>query len=65
LAFDHPLEPPQRRKEGGNGCPISEACVAAEELQAIGVIGFDQNLQKQVSKEAREHGHGKEVVPPT
>jgi len=61
LAFDHPLEPPQRRKEGG----ISEACVAAEELQAIGVIGFDQNLQKQVSKEAREHGHGKEVVPPT
>ena len=36
----------------------------AEELQAAGVMGGGQHLQKQPAEQTREHAHGQEKVGP-
>ena len=40
--------------------PVSKRFQQGEELQIIGVKGFDQILQKQTAKQLREHSDGQE-----
>jgi len=46
FGINDPFDASQRDEEGGERLPISEICVNAEELQAVGLVRLGQHLQK-------------------
>ena len=57
LGIHHPFGSAQRCQIGHERSRVGESGVIAEELEAVGLVGGEQPLQKQPSEQAREHAH--------
>src|ERR1700681_4253029 len=62
LGVDHPIDLAQWRQIGLECSLVGEPRMIAEELQAAGVVGRDQHLQKQPAEQRRENLHGYKIA---
>jgi hypothetical protein len=58
LESAHPIDLAQWRQIGLECSLVGEPRMIAEELQAAGVVGRNQHLQKQPAEQRRENLHG-------
>jgi hypothetical protein len=64
LGVDHPIDLAQWRQIGLESSVVGEVGMITEELQAAGMVGRDQHLQKQPAEQCRENLHGQKIAWP-